>query len=103
MQQEIIRFFTQILQNDGKVLERISLFEGSMSFDRESGNLMFKLSDLHELLQENIKVDYPAFRKLIYQSNLNEELNKLGGRIEIHHSAGKVDDNIYRLVKTGSH
>ena len=100
-QQTLIKFFTLILDQDENVLRRISKFEGDMYIDQESSMLVFKLSALHQFFRCEIKLDYAEFLKIIYQGSINEELLALGGRVEVHHSSGKIHDSYYRLVKTG--
>ena len=99
MQQTLIRFFSQILDKNKQVLERISLFDGALFYDFDNGILVFELAGLHQFLLDEISMDYSEFRSLIYKSNINEELQKLGGLIEVHQSSGNVDDNFYRLVR----
>lgn len=99
MQQILVTFFVQILQQNNKLLERVSLFDGDLFYDRDNSVLVFKLGGLHQFLQDEISLDYSEFRSLIYKSNVNEELKKQGGLIEIHESIGNVDDNLYRLVR----
>lgn len=99
MQQLLLDLFSKILTNDEKMLARISAFEGDVTFDTDDAVFVFSLRALHEFLSREIDVDYKIFKSLVYQGNLNEELLKLGGRIEIHESSGKVDSSFYRLVK----
>ena len=99
MQKILVTFFVQILQQNDKLLERVSLFDGDLFYDRDNSILVFKLGGLHQFLQDEISLDYSEFRSLIYKSNINEELQKLGGLIEVHQSSGNVDDNFYRLVR----
>ena len=100
MQQTLIEFFMQVLKEDEKVLQRLSVFEGDMAFDKKSSTLIFKLSGLHQFFSEEVNLDYPEFQKLIYQGNINEELLASGGKIEVHQSTGNINDSLYRLVKT---
>lgn len=99
MQKTLIEFFTSVLAGDSHTLEIVEKYKGNMSFDVDANILIFKLKDLHKFLFDPDELDYPNFQKLLYQSNLNEKLASIGGRVEIHQSVGKVDDNYYRLVK----
>ena len=99
MQQKLVTFFVQILQQNNKLLERVAIFDGDLFYDHDNCILVFKLSGLHTFLRNEINLDYTEFRKLIYKSTINEELQKLGGLIEIHQSIGNVDENMYRLVR----
>ena len=99
MQKILVTFFVQILRQNNKLLERVLLFDGDLFYDRDNSILVFKLGGLHQFLQDEISLDYSEFRSLIYKSNINEELQKLGGLIEVHQSSGSVDDNFYRLVR----
>lgn len=101
MQQALLNFFALVLLHDEKVLKRLSVFEGDMRFDYDANILVFKLSGLHQFFHDEIELDYNEFQKMIYQSNLNEELRALGGRIEVHQSTGNIHDSLYRLVKSG--
>ena len=100
MQQALLNFFVLVLQHDEKVLKRLSAFEGDMRFDHDANILVFKLSGLHQFFLDEINLDYHEFQKMIYQGNINEELQALGGRIEVHQSTGNINDSLYRLVKT---
>ncbi len=105
MQQSIIHFFTQVLQNNKTTLNLISDFQGELYFDKKNSLLIFSLKGLHQLLttqqtlSTSLLIDYAEFRKLIYQGNINEQLLQLGGKLEIHKSSGKVEANLYKLTR----
>ncbi len=99
LQQTVVSFFTNVLSQDLHTLEEINLFQ-SEQFSVDSSNaLVFKLSALHQFLCDIDTVNYAEFKKLIYQSDINEQLSRLGGKIEVYKSTGKIDNNIYKLVK----
>lgn len=101
MQQILIEFFAGVLKQDEDVLQRLSEFEGDMRLEEEGSVLIFRLSDIHQFLNNEINLSYPEFQRMIYQSNINEELFSYGGKIEVHQSTGKVQDSLYRLISIG--
>lgn len=99
MQQTLVNFFARVLKLDDSLIKRISTFDGDVRFEHSNGVLLFTLSGLHQFLYDELDLDYPEFQKMIYQSNLNEELFTLGGGVKVHRSTGKVDSSWYKLVK----
>lgn len=60
--------------------------------------LVFTLQSLYELLCPENQGSYEQFRSMLYASNLNEELGKLGYTVSIYESSGKVDTTWYQLA-----
>lgn len=98
-QQAVLEFFTLVLKLDEAILQRVVTFEGDLHFDYKQNELVFSLGGLHKFLGEVIDIEYSDFQKTIYKGNLNEELSTIGGKVEVHHSTGKITDSFYRLVK----
>ena len=99
MQQVITEFFNQVLQNDKKTMKRISDFQGELFVDQDSANLVFSIKGLHKLLAGDDILSYIEFRNLIYQSNINEILQTVGAKVEVHESSGKVNGSLYKLIR----
>lgn len=99
MQKLLVDLFSKILLSDKETLARVSVFNGDMTYYPDDAILVFNLRALHVFLYPEVEVDYKSFRGAIYKGNLNEELLKLGGRIEVHESSRNVDRSYYRLVK----
>ena len=103
MLDRVLTFFCQFLTNDAAALECIEAGRGKVFIATETDSLVFALNDLHELLDDARELEYPAFRKLLYQSSINQQLLKYQGRIELLQSSGKVDSNVYHLCRIESH
>lgn len=99
MQQDIINFFSQVMDENRATMVCIEKFSGEVGFDKESSELVFSLHGLYEILGFGSQHDYSVFRKNLYSSTINQALNAFGGSVEIHRSTGKVDDNIYKLTR----
>lgn len=69
-----------------------------MYIDPKSDSLVFTLLSLYQLFEKEESYSYKQFRKELYQSDLNLELSKQGGRIELFSSTGKVETSEYQLV-----
>lgn len=98
MQALLVNFFGSVLRQDKNVLRQVSTFEGDLAFNTSSGILIFTLAGLYAFLQDELNLSYPEFQKTLYSGNINEELQKMGGRIEVHDSTGKTKGNVYQLV-----
>jgi len=96
-QEIIVHFFSQVVQHDAAILTRIKLFQGDMQYEQKSQQLIFKLPALFQFLNTESKLKYSEFRRLIYQSSINRELQQVGAKIEIHQSSNTVDDSVYKL------
>jgi hypothetical protein len=101
MQTHLIHFFQRILQQDSATLSALAGYGEALYFDQANAVLIFRLSGLHQFMTEDERegMNYAEFKKMIYAGNLNEKLQRLGGKVEIHGSHGKVDQNVYKLVQ----
>ncbi len=99
MQQLIIHFFSKVLERDEDTLNLISSFHGEVGFIENNTVLVFSLNGLYKLLCEDKVPSYSKFRKIIYNSTVNEVLQKLGAKLDIHQSSGDVDGSLYKLIK----
>lgn len=97
MQHKIIMFFEQILLENSSVLNLISTVH-DVYFDEEDGALIFGLEGLYQLINSHPDSSYADFIRIIYQSNINEELKKSGVKIVLYKSSGKVKTSLYKLV-----
>jgi hypothetical protein len=96
----IVRFMLLIpLHRDQAILDKIAGFDGELDVD--GSTLVFSLQGLFEYLNDDDSLSYVMFRKMLYSSRLNEALMACSGRVEVHRSTGKVDQNLYRLVRIG--
>jgi len=101
MQTRLIYFFQRILQQDSATLSALNGYGEALYFDQENAILVFTLSGLHQLMTQGREqnMNYAEFKKAVYAGTINEELQRLGGKIEIHCAFGKVDQNVYKLVR----
>ena len=97
MQKSIVSFFNEVLQRTPSSLQLIAASK-AMYIDPKSGSLIFTLPGLYQLFEKEKNCSYKQFRKELYQSDLNLELSKQGGRIELFSSTGKVETSEYQLV-----
>ena len=99
MQQTIISFFRKVLQQDKKTLSLISDFQDEVFFEQDNTVLVFSIKGLHQLLDHEESLNYTEFRKQLYQSNLNEALQEVGGKVDLHQPTQKVDESLYKLIQ----
>lgn len=98
MQTQLVHFFQHVLQQDSTTLDALSGYGEAIYFDQDNVVLIFTLKGLHRFMTKESEMNYSDFRKCVYAGNINEELQRLGGRIEIHCSQGKIEQNVYKLV-----
>ncbi len=98
MQTRLVRFFQRVLQQDSATLDALSGYGEALYFDQDSAVLVFTLRGLHQFIIKDGEMSYGEFRKCVYAGNINEELQRLGGKVVIHRSHGKVEQNVYKLV-----
>ncbi len=99
-QQTIVQFFVQFIKKDAATQLTIGRFQGDVFIAEDNTNLVFSLHGLYLMLSPHEAIDYNLFRKIIYQGNINEILQKQGYKIDLYQSNGKVDDNLYQLIAT---
>lgn len=108
------RFLCQILRKDETATQRVLELSSTLSQLSNSSPsspttithqikfiddvLVFTLQALYKLLYPEDQGSYEQFRSMLYASNLNEELGKLGYTVSIYESSGKIDTTCYQLA-----
>lgn len=93
-------FFLSVQAADRELLEKIS--ETSAEIYLEDGQLIFSLHGLHRFLDQQPGLDFKGFKKLLYGSQLNQQLGESGACIELFRSAGKIRTSLYCLKRIDS-
>jgi len=98
-EQALIAFFQQVARRDGEQLAKLSR---EPRFTIEHDRWVFSLPDLYDYLtgQEAAfnGIDYARFRKLVFNSPVNQAVRSLGAQVTIADNTGKVDRSRYALV-----
>ncbi len=85
-----------VLHGDQQVIARLR----ESGFDCNEGHWSFRLPALHVwLFGEPSAVDYSAFLKQLYASDLNGRLARYGAQMVIADNRGKVSESLYRLQR----
>ncbi|OLU24766.1 hypothetical protein BVH03_19485 [Pseudomonas sp. PA15(2017)] len=85
-----------VLHGDQQVIARLR----ESGFDCDEGHWSFRLPALHVwLFGERVALEYPAFLKQLYTSDLNGRLARYGAQIVIADNRGKVSESLYRLQR----
>ena len=58
---------------------------------------VFSLPALHSFFDPDKSIEYRDFRKLLYDSTLNQELSAFDAEVALFKSTGKVDTSLYCL------
>ena len=88
-------FFTAVLQRDADALQRIAAFGEGLELRSEG--FVFSLPALHAAVDFEQTLAYRDFRKLLYDSTLNQELSAFDAEVTLFHSSGKSDTSLYCL------
>lgn len=91
--ESLLKFFKDVLAN-----KPLPPLRGGGIYIKE-GQLVFTLEGLFHHLNSEQSMTYPAFRQMLYQSKLNTDLAHSKGRVDICRSTGKVDQNLYCLLR----
>lgn len=101
-----LALFLGVLSDDVKTRHRILELQSSGDeplrlppSGEEDELLVFSLLALYQLLELETELVFSVFRRALYQGNMNEELAAQGGRILVHESAGRIDENLYVLSR----
>lgn len=98
-EQVLLAFFRRVARREPAQLERLERHPG---FDLEPGRWCFKLQDLYIYLQRNEReletLDYPQFRKLLFNCPVNLSIAPLGAQVIIADNQRKVDMSTYALI-----
>jgi hypothetical protein len=103
-QEVLISFFQQVATRDAALISRLSQ---QLNFRIDTARWEFSLPYLHEFLQYHEAVfehtDYPTFRRLIYQSPINQHIEFCNAKIIITDNKAHVDESTYALVWSDVH
>ena len=64
----------------------------------QPAKIIFSLEGIHQTLFKNQEQTFKEFRTALYQSAINQELQKIGYKVDVFQSTGKVDSSLYCLV-----
>jgi len=92
---ELRDFFAAVLAQDAAALQRIEQSAGDLELRPEG--LVFSLPALHAALDPGQSLAYRDFRKLLYDSTLNQELSAFDAEVTLFRSSGKTDTSLYCL------
>ena len=97
--QRIVALFHKML--DAILNNETGFYELALAGDKHSKQCEFTLPLLFEcfvnLDDELAKLSYTEFRKVLFNSPVNEEMEKRDGEIGILENTGKVDESVYCL------
>lgn len=91
-----LRCCERVMQGDEAQLERLR----GHGFSCRTGCWRFDLPGLHAFLQQQMVEpcpDYLTFRRQLFASDCNLQLQRLGAAIVIADNHGKVDESLYAL------
>ena len=91
-------FFAAVLVRDAAALALIEAAGAELEL-REQG-FVFSLPALHAALDPGQILAYRDFRKLLYDSTLNQELSAFDAEVILLQSSGKVDSSLYCLRRS---
>jgi len=95
----LLAFFEHVAMRDPEQLEKLMR---EPSFSVQPGRWSFSLPDLHAfLVREHAEfrgVDYKAFRRMLFDSPVNQATRAHGAEITIAENRRKVDESTYALV-----
>ena len=91
-------FFSLVLAQDADTLLRVAETDAEVEIQRTG--LVFSLSGLYTLLDPEQNLPYRDFRKLLYDSTLNEELSAFDAEITVFRSTGKTATSLYCLKRS---
>ena len=88
-------FFGAVLVRDTAALALIEAGDPELQLNEQG--FVFSLPALHALLDPEQSLSYRDFRKLLYESTLNQELAEYDAEVALLRSSGKVDSSLYCL------
>ena len=97
--EQMLDLFAQFLRADDVVVNQIKRHGGALRIER--GALLFTLPAMAGFLHVK-DADYVLFRKAVFSNPTGLAVEKLGGRVVLVESTGKVDTNVYRLERIAS-
>ena len=94
----LILFFKQVALKNKDLLTKIKI---EQSFDVDNERWQFTLPNLHSFLQNHhpafSSTDYPTFRKILFNSPINQTVKLQGAEINISDNQAKVNESRYAL------
>ncbi|MEH6345201.1 MAG: hypothetical protein V7785_08955 [Bermanella sp.] len=97
--QRVTALFHKML--DAVLNNETGFYELVLVGDNHSKQCEFTLVQLFEcfvaLDDELVKLSYTEFRKILFNSPINQEMKKRGGKIDILDNKQKVDESVYCL------
>ncbi len=94
-QDHIRDFFSLVLAKNPAALDLINAAEEELQLVPKG--FVFSLPALHNLLDPDNSLAYRDFRKLLYDSTLNQELSAFDAEVTLFQSSGKSDTSLYCL------
>jgi hypothetical protein len=94
-QDEIRNFFSLVLAKNAAALDLINQAESDLQLLPQG--FVFSLPALHAILDPEHSLPYRDFRKLLYDSTLNQELSAFDAEVTLFRSSGKIDSSLYCL------
>ena len=94
-QNHIRDFFSLVLAEDPAALDLINAEEEDLQLLPQG--FVFSLPALHNMLDPEQNLQYRDFRKLLYDSTLNQELSAFDAEVTLFQSSGKTDTSLYCL------
>ena len=98
-EESICHFFVALANNDPETQHNLSALVAEYSLN-EPNKWSFKLQQLHQLfldLHPDSSLSYSQFRRLLFNSPVNQRLKVVNFQIIIINSAAHIDDNLYGL------
>ena len=99
IEKKLIFFFEQVAQKDENLLR---ILEQNKYFQIDRNGWCFTLPDLYIFLKNQNDVfhniGYKQFRKLIFNSRINQVINLYGAKIIIKNNKKKVDNSSYIFI-----
>ncbi len=98
MEDKVLATFTELLTQDPHLC---GSYTAGVKFGVEvaNGRCLFKLKALFEWTGLESEMTFLAFRRALYNSNLNSRLRSIGYKVELQQSTGHVDTSLYQLLK----
>ena len=96
---EVLRFFISVLVRDQKLL--LSIENADDNIKMKNGELVFSLNGLYLFLRKKQLISdntlFSEFKKNLYGGQLNQELQKNNGVVEVYKSTSKINTSLYKL------
>lgn len=94
-QEHIRDFFSLVLAKNPAALDLINATEEELQLLPQG--FVFSLPALHNMLDPEQSLQFRDFRKLLYDSTLNQELSAFDAEVTVFQSSGKTDTSLYCL------